>query len=86
MPLNAGFGLYGPIEDIGIDEARYPFDVNAFGPGIRARFKRVTQRFRMAEAHSLTAGCGPCLYSANTVTQTVRTPDSTIAGVGEVRR
>jgi hypothetical protein len=48
MPLNAGFGLYGPIEDIGIDEARYQFDVNVFGPGIRARFERVTQRFRMA--------------------------------------
>lgn len=29
---NAGFGLYGPIEDIGIDEARYQFDVNVFGP------------------------------------------------------
>jgi NAD(P)-dependent dehydrogenase (short-subunit alcohol dehydrogenase family) len=29
---NAGFGLYGPIEDVGIDEARYQFDVNVFGP------------------------------------------------------
>ena len=43
---NAGFGLYGPIEEIGIDEARYQFEVNVFGaarltqlllPAMRAR-------------------------------------------------
>ncbi|PVM83858.1 hypothetical protein DDF62_22890 [Caulobacter radicis] len=28
---NAGFGLYGAIEDIGLDEARYQFEVNLFG-------------------------------------------------------
>lgn len=32
MVNNAGFGLYGPVEDIGIDEARYQFEVNVSGP------------------------------------------------------
>jgi len=28
---NAGFGLYGSVEDIRMDEARYQFEVNVFG-------------------------------------------------------
>jgi NAD(P)-dependent dehydrogenase (short-subunit alcohol dehydrogenase family) len=28
---NAGFGLYGPVEEIAIDAARYQFEVNVFG-------------------------------------------------------
>lgn len=43
---NAGFALYGPVEEVSIDEARYQFDVNVFGlarltqllvPAMRAR-------------------------------------------------
>jgi NAD(P)-dependent dehydrogenase (short-subunit alcohol dehydrogenase family) len=29
---NAGFGLYGAAEDVPIEDARYQFDVNLFGP------------------------------------------------------
>jgi len=29
---NAGFALYGAVEDMPLDEARYQFDVNLFGP------------------------------------------------------
>jgi NAD(P)-dependent dehydrogenase (short-subunit alcohol dehydrogenase family) len=28
---NAGFGLYGPVEEIPLDDARYQFEVNMFG-------------------------------------------------------
>lgn len=28
---NAGFGLYGPVEEVTMEDARYQFDVNVFG-------------------------------------------------------
>ncbi|MBL9056688.1 MAG: oxidoreductase [Rhodobacteraceae bacterium] len=45
---NAGYGLYGPVEEIPLDEARYQFEVNVFGaarltqlllPAMRAKGK-----------------------------------------------
>ncbi len=30
---NAGFGMYGAMEDTSIDDAKYQFEVNVFGPG-----------------------------------------------------
>ncbi len=29
---NAGFGLYGPVEEISLEDARYQFEVNLYGP------------------------------------------------------
>lgn len=45
---NAGFGLYGAVEDVPIDDARYQFEVNLFGP---ARLTQLMLPF-MREQHS----------------------------------
>lgn len=43
---NAGFGLYGPVEEIGIDEARYQFEVNVFGAARLTQLLLPTMRTR----------------------------------------
>lgn len=43
---NAGFGLYGPVEEIGIDEARYQFEVNVFGAARLTQLLLPTMRAR----------------------------------------
>jgi short-subunit dehydrogenase len=45
---NAGFGLYGPMEEIGMDEARYQFEVNVFGPARLTQLLLPTMRARKA--------------------------------------
>ena len=45
---NAGFGLYGPVEEIGIDEARYQFEVNVFGPARLTQLLLPAMRSRQA--------------------------------------
>lgn len=48
---NAGFGLYGPVEEIDIEEARYQFEVNLFGAA------RLTQLLLLDEGQTLRAYC-----------------------------
>ena len=43
---NAGFGLYGPVEDVTIDEARYQFEVNVFGAARLTQLLLPTMRER----------------------------------------
>ncbi len=43
---NAGFGLYGPVEDVSIDEARYQFEVNLFGAARLTQLLLPTMRAR----------------------------------------
>jgi short-subunit dehydrogenase len=43
---NAGFGLYGAVEDVAIDEARYQFEVNVFGPARLTQLLLPTMRER----------------------------------------
>lgn len=45
---NAGFGLYGPVEDIALDEARYQFEVNVFGPARLTQLLLPAMRARKA--------------------------------------
>ena len=46
---NAGFGLYGPVEEVSLDDARYQFEVNLFG------LARLTQ---LVLAHMRARGAG----------------------------
>lgn len=45
---NAGFGLYGPVEDVSLDDARYQFEVNVFGPARLTQLLVPTMRNRCA--------------------------------------
>jgi NAD(P)-dependent dehydrogenase (short-subunit alcohol dehydrogenase family) len=50
---NAGFGLYGPVEEIGIDEARYQFEVNLFGAARLTQLLLPAMRDRRSDTLSI---------------------------------
>lgn len=45
---NAGYGLYGPVEEIPLDKARYQFEVNVFGPARLTQLLLPAMRARRA--------------------------------------
>lgn len=61
---NAGFGLYGPVEEIGIDEARYQFEVNLFGAARLTQLLLPAMRTRGAGHIVNITSMGGKMYSA----------------------
>ncbi|WP_395408382.1 oxidoreductase [Pseudoduganella sp. UC29_106] len=61
---NAGFGLYGPVEEIGIDEARYQFEVNLFGAARLTQLLLPSMRDRRSGYVVNITSMGGKMYSA----------------------
>ncbi len=61
---NAGFGLYGPVEEIGIDEARYQFEVNVFGAARLTQLLLPAMRAKQAGHIVNITSMGGKMYSA----------------------
>lgn len=61
---NAGFGLYGPVEEIGIDEARYQFEVNLFGAARLTQLLLPSMRTKRAGHIVNITSMGGKMYSA----------------------
>ncbi|WP_295470901.1 oxidoreductase [uncultured Pseudomonas sp.] len=61
---NAGFGLYGPVEEIGLDEARYQFEVNLFGAARLTQLLLPAMRARRAGHIVNITSMGGKMYSA----------------------
>lgn len=61
---NAGFGLYGPVEEIGIDEARYQFEVNVFGAARLTQLLLPSMRVRRSGHIVNITSMGGKMYSA----------------------
>lgn len=59
---NAGYGLYGAVEDVPLDEARKQFEVNVFG--IAAMTRQVVPHMRKAKAGTIinTSSMGGKMY------------------------
>jgi NAD(P)-dependent dehydrogenase (short-subunit alcohol dehydrogenase family) len=60
---NAGFGLYGPVEDIAMDEARYQFEVNVFGPARLTQLLLPAMRQKGAETIVNITSMGGKIYT-----------------------
>ena len=60
---NAGFGLYGPIEEIPLDEARYQFEVNLFGAARLTQLLLPAMRDRRAGTIVNVTSMGGKIYS-----------------------
>lgn len=61
---NAGFGLYGPVEEIGVDEARYQFEVNLFGAARLTQLLLPAMRARRSGTIINISSMGGKIYSA----------------------
>lgn len=60
---NAGFGLYGPVEDVTLDEARYQFEVNLFGAARLTQLLLPSMRARRAGMIVNVTSMGGKIYS-----------------------
>jgi NAD(P)-dependent dehydrogenase (short-subunit alcohol dehydrogenase family) len=61
---NAGFGLYGPVEEIGLDEARHQFEVNLFGAARLTQLLLPSMRARRSGTIVNISSIGGKIYSA----------------------
>lgn len=60
---NAGFGLYGPVEEITLDEARYQFEVNLFGAARLTQLLLPSMRAKRAGTIVNVSSIGGKIYS-----------------------
>jgi short-subunit dehydrogenase len=82
--VNAGFGLYGAVEDISIDEARYQFEVNVFGPAMLTQLLLPAMRVKgLGVIVNITSMGGKGLYAAGGVVSCDQTCARRLVGLSE---
>ncbi|MCB1043669.1 MAG: SDR family NAD(P)-dependent oxidoreductase [Acidobacteria bacterium] len=60
---NAGFGLYGPVEQVELDQARYQFEVNLFGLAAVTKAALPTMRAKRSGLIINTSSMGGKIYT-----------------------
>ena len=60
---NAGFGLYGPVEEVSLEEARYQFEVNLFGAARLTQLLLPSMRAKKAGTVVNVTSMGGKIYS-----------------------